>query len=147
MLKWAHPPLIFEDIWVIPAQLGKLGAPYVMDFVLLWCIGRYLWEMKNLQILASNSVSFSRNGNLKFRGGSTIKTHHRVKWPLKGAISPELDPAWYSKLVFRDIWCCRIQFWRNFVHSWFHYKDRGVSNWDKLHPDHTLGGSQLVNQK
>ena len=54
---------------VIPAQLGKLGAPYVMDFVLLWCIGRYLWEMKNLQILASNSVSFSRSGNLKFRGG------------------------------------------------------------------------------
>ena len=65
---WFIPHVKRNTYGVIPAQLGKLGAPYVMDFVLLWCIGRYLWEMKNLQILASNSVSFSRSGNLKFRG-------------------------------------------------------------------------------
>ena len=66
-------PREINSNWVIPSQLGKLGAPYDMDFFHIWCAGRCQWEKKNLQIWARNSVSFSRSSYLKIKGGPRWK--------------------------------------------------------------------------
>ena len=137
--------------WSNKVEMGSFqanlvnGAPYVMDFFHIKCVCRYPWEKKNLRIWDRNSVSFSRSGNLKFKGGSATKMCHSTNVHLQGVIFSELDHPWLWKLLPRVFclfvclffgffvclllllllfffFCCRFQVWKNQVHSCFHFK-------------------------
>ena len=73
-------------------------------------------------------------------GGVGAKSESRNERLLKGAISLKLNPLKQWKSLFLAVSCSRFQIWYFQTCRIFQWKVVGVSKWDKLHLDHTLGG-------
>ena len=77
----------FNHVWVIPCQLSKLGAPYVMDVFLIEYVGRYPWEMKTCEFKILTLFCFRVAAIWSLRGASAKNASWHELASLGGHIS------------------------------------------------------------